>query len=49
MQDMKATSEIVLMTGGKSEYFAAWRHLGDIWKTSGDFSILPPILRNTGP
>ena len=39
VKDIKATSEIVLMPGGKSEYFAAWRYLGDIWKTSGDYSI----------
>jgi len=39
VQDIKATSEIVPMAGGKSEYFAAWRYLGDIWKTSGDFSL----------
>jgi hypothetical protein len=25
--------------GGKTEYFAAWLPLGDIWKTDGDFSI----------
>ena len=41
VQDIKATSEIVNMAGGKPEYFAAWRHLGDIWTTSGDFSIPP--------
>jgi hypothetical protein len=39
VQDIKATSKIILMPGGKTEYFAAWLHLGDIWKTSGDFSI----------
>jgi len=39
VKDIKATSEIVLMPGGRSEFFAAWRYLGDIWKTSGDFSI----------
>ena len=27
------------MEGGKIENFAAWMKLGDIWKTSGDFSI----------
>jgi hypothetical protein len=27
------------MEGGKLENFAAWLRLGDIWKTSGDFSI----------
>jgi len=37
--DIKATSKIVLMENGKSENFAAWMSLGDIWKTSGDFSI----------
>ncbi len=37
--DIKATSKIVPMAGGKTEYFAAWLHLGDIWRTSGDFSI----------
>jgi hypothetical protein len=37
--DIKATSEIVLLPGGRSEYFAAWRYLGDIWKTGGDYSI----------
>jgi hypothetical protein len=39
VKDIKATSPIVLMPGGKTEYFAAWMHLGDIWKTTGDFSI----------
>jgi len=37
--DIKATSEIKLREGGKTENFAAWMKLGDIWKTSGDFSI----------
>ena len=27
------------MPEGKTENFAAWMHLGEIWKTSGDFSI----------
>jgi hypothetical protein len=36
---IKATSPIVLMPEGKTQYFAAWLYLGDIWKTSGDFSI----------
>ena len=27
------------MPGGKTADFAAWMHLGDIWKTPGDFSI----------
>ncbi len=39
VRDIKATSKIVPMPEGKTEYFAAWLHLGDIWKTSGDFSI----------
>ncbi len=39
VQDIKATSKIDLMEGGKIENFAAWLRLGDIWKTSGDFSI----------
>jgi hypothetical protein len=36
---IKATSKIALMPEGKTENFAAWMHLGEIWKTSGDFSI----------
>jgi len=39
VKDIKATSSITLMEGGKIENFAAWMKLGDIWKTSGDFSI----------
>jgi hypothetical protein len=39
VKDIKATSKIAPMPGGKTEYFAAWMRLGDIWKTSGDFSI----------
>jgi hypothetical protein len=39
VQDIRATSRIELMEDGKIEYFAAWLKLGDIWKTSGDFSI----------
>ncbi|MGE5172797.1 MAG: cytochrome c3 family protein [Betaproteobacteria bacterium] len=39
IKDIKATSKIVPMEGGKTEYFAAWIHLGGIWKTSGDYSI----------
>jgi hypothetical protein len=39
VKDIKSTSKIVPMEGGKTEYFAAWLHLGDIWKTGGDFSI----------
>jgi hypothetical protein len=37
--DIKATSQITLMEGGRIEHFAAWLRLGDIWRTSGDFSI----------
>ncbi len=39
IKDIKATSRITLMEGGRIENFAAWMKLGDIWKTSGDFSI----------
>jgi hypothetical protein len=39
IKDIRATSKIELMEGGKIENFAAWLKLGDIWKTSGDFSI----------
>lgn len=39
MKDIRATSGIELMSDGKIENFAAWLRLGDIWKTSGDFSI----------
>jgi hypothetical protein len=39
VENIKATSKIVPMEGGKTEYFAAWLHLGDIWRTSGDYSI----------
>jgi hypothetical protein len=39
VKDIKVTSKIELMDGGKIENFAAWMKLGDIWKTSGDFSI----------
>ena len=39
VKDIKATSKIELMADGKIENFAAWLRLGDIWKTSGDFSI----------
>jgi hypothetical protein len=39
IKDIKATSKIKLMEDGKIENFAAWLRLGDIWKTSGDFSI----------
>jgi hypothetical protein len=39
VRDIKATSKVTLMEGGKIENFAAWMKLGDIWKTSGDFSI----------
>jgi len=37
--DIKATTKIKIMEGGKIENFAAWMKLGDIWKTTGDFSI----------
>jgi hypothetical protein len=37
--DIKATSKIKRMEDGKIENFAAWLRLGDIWKTTGDFSI----------
>jgi cytochrome c7-like protein len=39
VRDIRATSKIVPLEGGRSEYFAAWLHLGDIWKTEGDFSV----------
>jgi hypothetical protein len=39
VKDIKATSKIKLVSGGKIESFAAWLRLGDIWKTGGDFSI----------
>jgi len=39
VRDIKATSKLTLMEGGKIENFAAWMKFGDIWKTSGDFSI----------
>jgi hypothetical protein len=39
VQNIRADSRITPIEGGKTEYFAAWLHLGDIWKTSGDFSI----------
>jgi hypothetical protein len=39
IKDIRATSKIELMEDGKIENFAAWMKLGDIWKTSGDFSI----------
>lgn len=39
VKDIKATSKIVPLPDGRTEYFAAWLHLGDIWKTSGDFSM----------
>ena len=37
--DIKATSMIKVLEGGKIEHFAAWMKLGDVWKTGGDFSI----------
>jgi hypothetical protein len=39
IKDIKATSKIKRMEDGKVENFAAWLRLGDIWKTTGDFSI----------
>jgi hypothetical protein len=39
VKDIRATSKVELMEGGRTQDFAAWMHLGDIWKTSGDFSI----------
>jgi hypothetical protein len=39
VKDIKATSKLILMEGGKIENFAAWMKLGDIWKTSGDFAV----------
>jgi hypothetical protein len=39
VRDIRADSKITLMEGGRTEDFAAWLHLGDIWKTPGDFSI----------
>jgi hypothetical protein len=39
VKDIRATSKIAPMEGGRLEYFAPWLQLGDIWKTSGDFSI----------
>ncbi|HEY6010565.1 MAG TPA: hypothetical protein VIX18_03760, partial [Nitrospirota bacterium] len=39
VKDIKETSKIVPLPDGRTEYFAAWLHLGDIWKTSGDFSM----------
>jgi hypothetical protein len=39
IQDIRATSKITNMPEGNTTYFAAWMHLGDIWRTSGDFSI----------
>lgn len=37
--DIKATTKMKPLPDGKTEHFAAWMHLGDIWKTGGDFSI----------
>jgi hypothetical protein len=39
VKDIKATSKITLLEGGRTEDFAAWLHLGDIWRTPGDFAI----------
>jgi hypothetical protein len=42
VKDIRATSKIVSLPDGKTTFFAAWLHLGDIWKTKGDFSIPKP-------
>jgi hypothetical protein len=39
IRNVKATSKVVPMADGKTASFAAWILLGDIWKTTGDFSI----------
>ncbi len=39
VKDIKATSKITLIDGGRIRDFAAWILLGDIWKTPGDFAI----------
>ncbi len=39
VKDIKAMSRIASLPDGKTLHYAAWLHLGDIWKTSGDFSI----------
>lgn len=39
IEGLAAISKIVPMEGYKIEDFAPWLRLGDIWKTSGDFSI----------
>ena len=39
VKDIRATSEIKLLEGGRTEDFAAWLHLGYIWRTPGNFSI----------
>jgi hypothetical protein len=39
VKDIKATSKITIMEGGRIEDFAAWMKLGDIWKISGNYSI----------
>lgn len=39
VKDIRATSKITLIEGGRTQDFAAWLHLGDIWKTPGDFAI----------
>ncbi|OGW37022.1 MAG: hypothetical protein A2X58_09935 [Nitrospirae bacterium GWC2_56_14] len=39
VREIKTVSKIEIMEGGRIENFAAWMKLGDIWKTSGDFSI----------
>lgn len=37
--EIKTGSRIIPLRGGRTEDFAAWLQLGDIWKTTGDFSI----------
>jgi hypothetical protein len=37
--DIKAATKMITLPEGRTENFAAWVHLGYIWKTTGDFSI----------
>jgi hypothetical protein len=39
IRDIRATSKIKPLPEGRTENFAAWLYLGDIWNTAGDFSI----------
>jgi len=39
IRDIKATSKIRPLPDGRTENFAAWLYLGDIWNTVGDFAI----------